>query len=68
MENNLKDIVVNENEKIEKEFEKSEKVDSNENKKIEDEYETQLKIEKYYLDNEDPDVEEENTQILLNAA
>ena len=68
MENEIKKVNSKENEKIEKEFETSKKVNKSENEKLEDEHEKNLKIEMYYIDNEDPDVEDENANILLNAA
>ena len=65
---NEKEVMLKENVKIEKEFESHESANKSENKQIEDDFEKQLKIEDYYLNNEDPDVEEENSDILLNAA
>lgn len=65
---NEKEVMLKENVKIEKEFESCESANKSEDKQIEDDFEKQLKIEDYYLNNEDPDVEEENSDILLNAA
>lgn len=65
---NEKEVMLKENVKIEKEFESYESANKSEDKQIEDDFEKQLKIEDYYLNNEDPDVEEENSDILLNAA
>lgn len=68
MENKVNNISVSENVKVEKEFEMSEKVNKSENEKLENIYDEDFKVEMYYLDDEDPDVEDENTKLLLNAA
>lgn len=68
MENKVNNISISENVKVEKEFEMSEKVNKSENEKLENIYDEDFKVEMYYLDDEDPDVEDENTKLLLNAA
>lgn len=68
MENKVNNISVSENAKVEKEFEISEKVNKSENEKLENIYDEDFKVKMYYLDNEDPDIEDENTKLLLNAA
>lgn len=68
MENKVNNISVSENIKVEKEFEISEKVNKSENEKLENIYDEDFKVKMYYLDNEDPDIEDENTKLLLNAA
>ena len=68
MENKVNNISVSENVKVEKEFEISEKVNKSENEKLENIYDEDFKVKMYYLDNEDPDIEEENAKLLLNAA
>ena len=68
MENKVNNISISENVKVEKEFEMSEKVNKSENEKLENIYDEEFKVKVYYLDNEDPDVEDENAKLLLNAA